>query len=339
MAQEGSIAYHKRSLAGLSNRSVRDLESAITELEQAGKISIADGRIYNPRAAKELGAIHKNRENAGKGGRQTKSERHVSRASHDHLADFSGEKIGREVVENVASATRAYYEERVEDTQKHGENLGNSIKNNAGAEASLTRPQEPPNKPKREEKRRIDSSIDESARDHVDPNDLFRRLLEAAGPNIDQTSTALEIVGPILDLISLGCDLDRHILPTIRRVVPNLQRPLRTWGARWLRDEILQAKSRDAAPTVPSGSAMTDPRMIEGHPQELIFDLTCGFTMPLRNLAGALKMLRDRDFWAAPSPRPGQPGCKIPDEFLPEDLRQADQNMSKNEQFLSGSER
>jgi hypothetical protein len=46
MAREGSIFLHKKSLADLSNRSIRDLDAALSELQSAGKISIVDGRIH-----------------------------------------------------------------------------------------------------------------------------------------------------------------------------------------------------------------------------------------------------------------------------------------------------
>jgi len=167
---------------------------------------------------------------------------------------------------------------------------------------------------------------------------LEHRLREAAGL-LSNPSPSLRIIGPISDLVEEGYDLDRHILPVLRAKAA-AKKFGRSWG--FYTEAIREARQKTGAvpfQPVPSGSASTDPRMIEGHPKELIFDLTCGFAMPLRNLASALKMLRERDFWAAPSPRPGQPGCRIPDEFLPEDLRQSNQNVSKNEQILSGSER
>ena len=67
-----------------------------------------------------------------------------------------------------------------------------------------------------------------------------------------------------------------------------------------------------------------DPRLIAGHPNELIFDLGGGFAMPWRNLPNAIKNWREKKFWAPgpASPPFGSSGCKVPDEFLPEDLRQ-----------------
>lgn len=66
---EGPIRLHERTLAGLSNRSVRDLQRALEELYEVGKLSLVDGRLHNRRASFELEGVEANRENAGKGGR------------------------------------------------------------------------------------------------------------------------------------------------------------------------------------------------------------------------------------------------------------------------------
>jgi len=165
---------------------------------------------------------------------------------------------------------------------------------------------------------------------------LEHRLREAAGL-VGHPAPGLLVTGPISDLIEEGFDLDRHILPVLRAKAVS-KKFGRSWG--FYTEAIREARQKSGSVTtqpVPSGS---DPRLIEGHPQELIFDLGGGRTMPLRNLAKWIPIHRKRpDLWDAPSPPPGKPGCKIPDEFLPEDLRQSNQNVSKNEQILSGFER
>lgn len=74
MLNEGAIHYHDRSLAGLANRSTRDLRLAIDELVAAGKIAVVGGMISNRRASSELVGVNSNREIAGKGGRKPREK-------------------------------------------------------------------------------------------------------------------------------------------------------------------------------------------------------------------------------------------------------------------------
>jgi uncharacterized protein YdaU (DUF1376 family) len=43
--------------------------------------------------------------------------------------------------------------------------------------------------------------------------------------------------------------------------------------------------------------------------------------VPIRNLPGIVKLFEDKGAWLYPTPKPGGPGCAIPDEFLPSHLR------------------
>jgi hypothetical protein len=51
-------------------------------------------------------------------------------------------------------------------------------------------------------------------------------LIEAANWNVDREAD----VEPIRHLIDIGCDLEADILPTVRRTVTELARPLRSWA-------------------------------------------------------------------------------------------------------------
>jgi hypothetical protein len=55
-------------------------------------------------------------------------------------------------------------------------------------------------------------------------------LVDAARWNVDREAD----VAPIQALLALGCDLEADILPTVARLVPDLPRPLKNWGAKWL---------------------------------------------------------------------------------------------------------
>jgi len=70
-------------------------------------------------------------------------------------------------------------------------------------------------------------------------NELLDTLIEAADGNVAHGAYGVEVVAPIMDLQAAGCDLAEDILPAVREVVPKLEQPLRTWGARFLRDAIL----------------------------------------------------------------------------------------------------
>jgi hypothetical protein len=65
-------------------------------------------------------------------------------------------------------------------------------------------------------------------------------LVDAAGWNVDREAD----VAPILALIDQGCDLKADVLPTVARTVPELPRPLRSWAAKWLVQEILATRER-----------------------------------------------------------------------------------------------
>lgn len=68
---------------------------------------------------------------------------------------------------------------------------------------------------------------------------VLDRLIAAANGNVVHGAFGIEVIQPILDLQALGCDLESDILPAIGEVVPKLDKPLRTWGARFLRDACL----------------------------------------------------------------------------------------------------
>jgi hypothetical protein len=54
-------------------------------------------------------------------------------------------------------------------------------------------------------------------------------------------------VEPIEALLALGCDLEADVLPTVARMVPELPRPLKNWGAQWLVREIMAAPDQRLA--------------------------------------------------------------------------------------------
>lgn len=135
-------------------------------------------------------------------------------------------------------------------------------------------------------------------------NELHRRLVRAAGGHVAAT-VGIEVVTPILDLIAMGCDLERHILPAIAAVVPKLAKPLGSWGAAFLRQEILALKAQDAHRVSPQPGDAGDP----------VIDFGGGITSPL----STLQMFVARGTWVAQwGPGLGDPGCRVPEPYRAE---------------------
>jgi hypothetical protein len=78
----------------------------------------------------------------------------------------------------------------------------------------------------------------------VEPSALHVLLVNAARWNVDRDAD----VAPVRALLDQGCDLEADVLPTVARMVPELPRPLKNWGAQWLVREIMAAPDRPALP-------------------------------------------------------------------------------------------
>jgi hypothetical protein len=86
------------------------------------------------------------------------------------------------------------------------------------------------------------------------PVSLQQRLEEACQGNYD----ARVSVEPIEALLAQGCDLEADILPTVAGTVPELPRPLRSWGAKWLVQAILEARDQRLHPVLKDVAALVD---------------------------------------------------------------------------------
>jgi hypothetical protein len=80
------------------------------------------------------------------------------------------------------------------------------------------------------------------------------KLLRAARGHVD---LAVD-VAPILALVDQNCDFEADILPTVARMVPELPRPLKNWGAQWLVREILAARDRRLFPSLALRTPLAD---------------------------------------------------------------------------------
>jgi hypothetical protein len=149
---------------------------------------------------------------------------------------------------------------------------------------------------------------------------LRERLDLVAGGSFDRDADFEPIVALIRDQ---GCDLEADVLPVVARLLPDLLRPLKNWGAPWLAKEIPAARDRrlmggdlrdqdqakganapdvGVAPDPPTRDSKNDPR--NSVPWD---DFVAGYR------EGLIEWNRARL-----GPCPGEPGCRAPTEVLRE---------------------
>jgi len=225
---EGPIMLNERGIAGRCNQSIKTFRKHLDELLALGKLTMVEGRIANARAAVELEAVQKNRENAGKGG-----------------------KISAKVRKNSGKS---------EISPKNAErDPDKSLKNNDAGEAALKSNRSLKEKT-REEKTQHSVELSETSdrKPTLDDRTLEAALRQAAGMENDP-SPNLFVVGPVHALIAEGYDLERHILPVVRS--------LKAQGKRWSNWKYIVPAVRDqnAVPSAPENAqppAADDPAKI-----------------------------------------------------------------------------
>lgn len=94
--------------------------------------------------------------------------------------------------------------------------------------------------------------------DRRSPNEIFEKLVEAAGGNVADTEGG-NVIAPVLALLRQGCDLELDVLPVVRERIATLSEPLRTWKAKWLREAILAARDGRLAASCASARPPPDP--------------------------------------------------------------------------------
>ena len=125
--------------------------------------------------------------------------------------------------------------------------------------------------------------------------DAVCRLLDAAGENI-QPHGAL-VVGPILELITQGVDLETDILQTVRSRASRLKRPAGSWA--YFVDAI-----RDAhAQRLEAGRGVTKPVVVDVDDERW---------------AKRLRLARERLQWSTAEwgPAPGILGSRVPQNLI-----------------------
>lgn len=122
------------------------------------------------------------------------------------------------------------------------------------------------------------------------------KLMDAAGDNGIQPHGAF-IVGPIVELIASGVDLETDILPVIRARVARMSRPAGSWS--YFVPAIREAYERRIA----AGKGLVQA------PQLATAD---------EDWARRLRFARAKRMWSVAElgPAPGQPGCRVPRHLL-----------------------
>jgi len=222
---EGPIMLNERGIAGRCNQSMKTFRKHLDELLALGKLSMVDGRIANSRAAVELEAVQKNRENAGKGGKISANVR-----KNSGNPGISPENAEREP--------------------------DKSLKNNDAGEAALKSNRSLKEKTREEKTQHsVEVSKTSGRKPSLDDRTLEAALREAAGLENDP-SPNLFVVGPVHALIAEGYDLERHILPVVRS--------LKAQGKRWSNWRYIVPAVRDqnavtAAPEKAQAPLPADP--------------------------------------------------------------------------------
>ncbi|OCX17608.1 hypothetical protein QV13_12695 [Mesorhizobium hungaricum] len=168
-----------------------------------------------------------------------------------------------------------------------------------GGNPKLNRGVNPPDKAQkpeaRNQKETTPSGVVSGALPPADLEMLTSRLLDAAGENI-QPHGAL-VVGPILELITQGVDLETDILPTVRSRASRLKRPAGSWA--YFVDAI-----RDAhAQRLEAGRGVTKPVVVDVDDERW---------------AKRLRLARERLQWSTAEwgPAPGILGSRVPQNLI-----------------------
>ncbi|KQY20252.1 DUF1376 domain-containing protein [Rhizobium sp. Root483D2] len=125
---------------------------------------------------------------------------------------------------------------------------------------------------------------------------LQSKMLEALGEDKIQPHGAM-VVGPIVELISAGVNLDLDILPTLRARSAKMQRPAGSWA--YFVQPIREAYER----RVSAGRDLPKPKELETTDEAW---------------AKRLRFARSRRQWSTVEwgPMPGERGCAVPSRLL-----------------------
>lgn len=140
------------------------------------------------------------------------------------------------------------------------------------------------------------SSVAKAAPPAGDFDFLQSKLLDAVGHENIQPHSAL-VVGPIVELIAAGADLELDVLPTLRARASRMTRPAGGWG--YFVPAIRDAYER----RVSAGANLPKPKAIATDDEAW---------------AKRLRFARARKLWseAEYGPQPRQPGCKVPPHLI-----------------------
>lgn len=218
-----------KQLAGLVGSSPKEVEEALTELEEAGVFSLTDNRtIVSRRMVRDDEKAERDKAN-GKGGGNPKLKAPVNPQIQD------------EVIGGVNPQVKA-----------HGTRMPATQKPEA-------RSQKEPSHQQPELEADADDQKVHWTRATLDKLEADCR--KAAGVE-NHPSTGLLVIGPIADLIDSGWSLERHILPALRAAKAKGGKPGSTWAyyAKIVTNGATEPPKAAPPPTESASTAELDPR-------------------------------------------------------------------------------
>lgn len=141
-------------------------------------------------------------------------------------------------------------------------------------------------------------------------SEVSDKLFEAVGDKMHPHGGI--VIGPILELIANGVDLETDILPVVRARAERMTRPVRSWA--YFVDAIKDAHSQ----RIEAGKGLAKPKVSQIKREE---DMTEDERRV--RMGKFLNMARGSSIWLTwlNGPPPGRPGCRIPADMLePRDL-------------------
>ena len=129
---------------------------------------------------------------------------------------------------------------------------------------------------------------------------LEKQLVEAVGEENIQ-GHAVKSLGPILGMLQSGADLETDVLQTIRSKAKTLTGPVRSWAY------FVPAITDAVNSRLKAGKGIIQPKIIQLDESD-------------DKWGQRLKWARERETWNPKvwGPKPGEPGCKVPDSLMTE---------------------
>lgn len=250
-----------------------------------GFVKCADGRLYHRILCKDVleaakrKAVYQAHREADRD--RLKNWRDSKRRKHETPTETSAKLVSNDVSDDVSQTFRN--DDETGTKRLRQDKTGQDKPNDQQRSSTISR--------------------DAALRSEVD-YERFEHELRKAAKLLNSPHPSLKVVGPILDLLDEGFDLERHVLPVLRA-----KAAAGKFGQSWkfYVEAIRDGRSKSANGASPSPA-----------PRERVTNMGGGMTtVPDANLKPSLDKFFADGTWPFPSPKPGEPGCLVPADLLP----------------------